>query len=173
MSDTDKKTFTIERMLKASPEKVWMMWTTREGLERWWGPEGFNVEVLHIDVRVGGHFELIMKTEVPEIIAMLKEGGMGASSRLRGDYTVVDGRSCRGNDARSVGRGRRGDRPGVDSQGLRSTPAGTVGWSARRNRPSIGAWSRLTGFGLIDSTLANHHGPAGGWLLGRGLRCLR
>ena len=87
---TTKKTFTVERMLKASPEKVWQMWTTREGLERWWGPEGFSVQVLHIDVRVGGHFELIMKTDVPEIVAMLKEGGMGASHRLRGDYTVVE-----------------------------------------------------------------------------------
>lgn len=90
MSDPKKKTFTIERMLKASPEKVWMMWTTREGLERWWGPEGFSVQMLHLDVRVGGHFELIMKTEVPEIIAMLEEGGMGASQRLRGDYTIVE-----------------------------------------------------------------------------------
>ena len=85
-----QKTFAVERMLKASPEKVWQMWTTREGLERWWGPEGFNVQVLHIEVRVGGHFELIMKTEVPEIVAMLKEGGMSASHRLRGDYTVVE-----------------------------------------------------------------------------------
>ena len=86
-----QKTFTVERMLKASPEKVWQMWTTREGLERWWGPEGFSVQVLHIDVRVGGHFELIMKTEVPEIVAMLKEGGMDASHRLRGDYTIIEG----------------------------------------------------------------------------------
>src|SRR5262249_43912010 len=31
-----------------------------------------------------------MKTEVPEIVAMLKQGGMGASSRLRGDYTLVE-----------------------------------------------------------------------------------
>jgi len=62
MSETEKKTFT----------------------------EGFSVQVLHIDVRVGGHFELIMKTEVPEIVAMLKEGGVSASTRLRGDYTVVE-----------------------------------------------------------------------------------
>ena len=87
---TPKKTFTVERMLKASPEKVWSMWTTREGLERWWGPEGFSVQVLSIDVRVGGHFELIMKTEVPEIVAMLEQGGMSATHRLRGDYTVVE-----------------------------------------------------------------------------------
>jgi uncharacterized protein YndB with AHSA1/START domain len=87
---TTKKTFTVERMLRASPEKVWQMWTTREGLERWWGPEGFSVQVLHIDVRVGGQFELIMTTDVPQIVAVLRESGMGASHRLRGDYTVVE-----------------------------------------------------------------------------------
>ena len=90
MTAPAKKTFTVERMLKATPEKVWSMWTTREGLERWWGPEGFSVQVLHIDVRVGGHFELMMKTDVPEIIAALEAGGMDATHRLRGDYTVVE-----------------------------------------------------------------------------------
>jgi uncharacterized protein YndB with AHSA1/START domain len=87
---TPKKAFTLERMLKASPEKVWQMWTTREGLERWFGPEGFSVQVLSIDVRVGGHLELIHETEVPEIVAMLKESGVSASNRIRCDYTIVE-----------------------------------------------------------------------------------
>ena len=90
MTAPAKKTFTIERTLKASPEKVWQMWTTREGLERWWGPDGFSVQVLQIDVRVGGRLELVMKTEVPEIIAGLKAGGMGPSHSLRCTYTEVE-----------------------------------------------------------------------------------
>ena len=68
---TSKKTFTVERMLKASPEKVWSLWTTKEGLERWWGPDGFTVQVQHLDLRIGGRLELVMRTEVPEIVAML------------------------------------------------------------------------------------------------------
>lgn len=87
---TTKQGFTLERMLKASPEKVWKMWTTKEGLERWWGPDGFSVQVFHIDVRVGGYLDLVMGTEVPEIVAMLEESGVGASNRLRCDYTVVE-----------------------------------------------------------------------------------
>ena len=87
---TSKKTFTVERMLKASPEKVWSMWTTKEGLERWWGPEGFSVQVQSIDLRVGGRLELVMRTEVPQIVAMLKAGGMGASQSLVCTYTEIE-----------------------------------------------------------------------------------
>jgi len=85
-----QKTFTVERMLKASPEKVWKMWTTKEGLERWWGPEGFSVQVHHLDLRVGGRLELVMTTAVPEIVAMLKAGGMGASQSLVCTYTEIE-----------------------------------------------------------------------------------
>ena len=85
-----QKTFTVERMLKASPEKVWKMWTTKEGLERWWGPEGFSVQVHHLDLRVGGRLELVMTTAVPEIVAMLKAGGMGASQSLVCTYSEIE-----------------------------------------------------------------------------------
>ena len=87
---TTKKTFTLERMLKASPEKVWRMWTTKEGLERWWGPEGFSVQVHRLDLRVGGRLELTMGTEVPEIVAMLKASGVGASNSLVCTYTEIE-----------------------------------------------------------------------------------
>jgi uncharacterized protein YndB with AHSA1/START domain len=90
MTAPAKKTFTIERLLKASPEKVWKMWTTKEGLERWWGPEGFSVQVHHLDLRVGGRLELVMTTAVPEIVAILKAGGMGASQSLVCTYTELE-----------------------------------------------------------------------------------
>src|SRR5688572_6513294 len=34
----ENKGFTIERTLKAKPEKVWEMWTTKAGLMKWWAP---------------------------------------------------------------------------------------------------------------------------------------
>ena len=85
-----QKTFTLERTFKASPEKVWQMWTTKEGLERWWGPDGFSVQVFHLDLRVGGRLELVMKTEVPEIVAYLKSRGLSPSNLNRCTYTVVE-----------------------------------------------------------------------------------
>jgi uncharacterized protein YndB with AHSA1/START domain len=86
-----KKTqVTIERALKAPVERVWKMWTTKEGLEKWWGPEGFTSEVRHLDVRVGGRFEIVMTAVVPEIVAHLKAAGLDASSVAKGEYTEVE-----------------------------------------------------------------------------------
>ena len=87
---TTKKTFTLERTLKASPEKVWKMWTTKEGIERWWGPDGFSVQVFELDVRVDGRLELVMKTAVPEIVAFLNSRGLSSSNMNRCKYTLVE-----------------------------------------------------------------------------------
>ena len=84
------KQFVIDRTLKAPVEKVWKMWTTKDGLEKWWGPEGFSSTVRHLDVRAGGRFEIVMTAMLPEIIAHLKAAGMGASSVAKGDPTVVE-----------------------------------------------------------------------------------
>ena len=84
------KQFVIDRTLKASVEKVWKMWTTKDGLEKWWGPEDFSSAVRHLDVRAGGRFEIVMTAKRQEIIAQLKAAGMGESSVAKGDYTVVE-----------------------------------------------------------------------------------
>jgi len=84
------KQFVIDRSLKASVQKVWRMWTTKEGLEKWWGPEGFSSTVRHLDVRVGGRFEIVMTAMLPEIIAHLKASGLGESSVAKGDYTLIE-----------------------------------------------------------------------------------
>src|SRR5262245_47945643 len=36
---------TLERTFDAPIEDVWDLWTTKDGIESWWGPEGFRVEV--------------------------------------------------------------------------------------------------------------------------------
>jgi uncharacterized protein YndB with AHSA1/START domain len=84
------KQFVVDRTLNASVEKVWRMWTTKDGLEKWWGPEDFSSSVRHLDVRTGGRFEIVMTAMRPEIIVQLKAAGMGESSVAKGDYTVVE-----------------------------------------------------------------------------------
>ncbi|HTS82275.1 MAG TPA: SRPBCC domain-containing protein [Myxococcaceae bacterium] len=54
------------------------------------GPEGFSVRVHRLDLRVGGRLELVMGTEVPEIVAMLKASGVSPSNALVCTYTEVE-----------------------------------------------------------------------------------
>jgi len=52
--------FGLVREFKAPPEKVWSMWTTKEGIMQWWAPSakeiGFDFTVKQLDVRPGGKF---------------------------------------------------------------------------------------------------------------------
>ncbi|XXX76536.1 SRPBCC domain-containing protein [Sorangium sp. So ce134] len=53
---------TIERTFNASPEKLWAMWTTKEGLEKWYWPEALVTKVVRLDLRVGGGYEIAAPT---------------------------------------------------------------------------------------------------------------
>jgi uncharacterized protein YndB with AHSA1/START domain len=88
-ADSTPAQFTIERTLHAPVDAVWRMWTTREGLESWWGPKGFTSTVRHLDVRVGGRFEIAMTAVQPEIIRFLESSGLPTTSLAQGDYTEV------------------------------------------------------------------------------------
>lgn len=68
--------FTIERAFRAPVEKVWRMWTTREGLETWFVPDGFVSTVEALDVRVGGRFAIRMRSAEHDLVN-------------HGTYTVV------------------------------------------------------------------------------------
>ena len=44
----------VERVYRATLAEVWDLWTTKDGFEAWWGPQGFRADVHEIDARVGG-----------------------------------------------------------------------------------------------------------------------
>ncbi len=70
----------IERTYGATPSDVWEMWTTRDGLESWWGPERFSSTVRNIDVRPGGKLEIEMASTDPEVVAWLQANGQATTS---------------------------------------------------------------------------------------------
>jgi len=43
------KTITLERTYHGAIEDVWELWTTKAGIESWWGPDGFTVKVLELE----------------------------------------------------------------------------------------------------------------------------
>jgi uncharacterized protein YndB with AHSA1/START domain len=90
MSSGARRTVTLERTFDASIEEVWDLWTTKEGIESWWGPDGFVVKVRELDLRPGGALIYTMTAVGSDQIAFLKNAGMPLSSETRVTYTLVD-----------------------------------------------------------------------------------
>lgn len=86
---TEKRRITLERTFDASIEDVWDLWTTKEGIESWWGPEGFEVTVLEIDLRPGGELRYAMTAKAPAQIEFMKKAGMPLTTEARLTYTEV------------------------------------------------------------------------------------
>ncbi|MCI4343081.1 MAG: SRPBCC domain-containing protein [Thermoplasmata archaeon] len=83
----------LERTFKAPVERVWELFTTKEGLESWWGPDGFTTSVKKLSLRPGGPIEYVMTARAAELIQGLKKMGMPASSEARGTFVEVVPRS--------------------------------------------------------------------------------
>ena len=79
----------VERTYRARPEELWDLWTTKEGFESWWGPEGFRVDVHAIEPRVGGTLHYDMIADAPEQIEAMKQMGQPTSHETRGRFTEV------------------------------------------------------------------------------------
>jgi uncharacterized protein YndB with AHSA1/START domain len=84
-----RRTITIERTYQAPIQDVWDLWTTKDGIEAWWGPDGFTVTVRKIDLRPGGELLYAMTaTDAPQI-AFMKQAGMPLTHEVRCVYTEV------------------------------------------------------------------------------------
>jgi uncharacterized protein YndB with AHSA1/START domain len=79
----------LERRYEAAVEDLWYLWTTKEGFESWWGPQGFRVEVHKLDLRVGGDLIYDMIAAEPEHIEYLKKMNMPPSHRTRGKFLAI------------------------------------------------------------------------------------
>jgi uncharacterized protein YndB with AHSA1/START domain len=60
-SATPAKQLVIERILKASPERVFDAFTDPEQLMKWWWPNGFTCPAAEVDLRVGGRYRFAME----------------------------------------------------------------------------------------------------------------
>ena len=80
---------TIERTYHASPEQVWTLWTTSEGIESWWAPDGFTVRVQELDLRPGGDLVYTMTATAPEQIEFMKSAGLPLATESRKTFVEV------------------------------------------------------------------------------------
>ncbi len=86
---TLKRRTTIERTYTASLNDLWDMWTTKEGIESWWGPEGFSTVVQAIDLRPGGEQRYSMTATGEAQVEFMKNAGMPLTTEVRITYLEV------------------------------------------------------------------------------------
>ncbi|HEX6276158.1 MAG TPA: SRPBCC domain-containing protein [Polyangiaceae bacterium] len=80
---------TLERTFRAPLADVWELWTTKEGIESWWGPDGFRVEVRELELRPGGKLRYDMIATTEEHVEFLKKAGMPPSHPAHATFTEV------------------------------------------------------------------------------------
>ncbi len=56
----NNKTITLNRIINASLEKVWQVWTDPKMLSKWWGPDYITNPVCEVDLKVGGTIHIVM-----------------------------------------------------------------------------------------------------------------
>jgi uncharacterized protein YndB with AHSA1/START domain len=89
-SDLGESTISFERVYDASIEEVWALWTTKEGLEDWFAPEGMHFEVSVLDLRVGGAFDHVMTAVGAEQVAEVKKLKLSTTSRVSGRFVEME-----------------------------------------------------------------------------------
>lgn len=83
-------TVSFERVYTAAIEDVWALWTTKEGLEAWFAPEGMRFEVSVLELWPGGAFDHVMRAVGPEEIAYLTKLGLPLSTWTSGRFIEVE-----------------------------------------------------------------------------------
>lgn len=78
----------VERTYGASLQELWDLWTTKDGFEAWWGPDGFRVEVHRLEPHEGGALDYDMIAASPEAIAAMTEIGQPLSHATHGRYAL-------------------------------------------------------------------------------------
>lgn len=86
---TKRRRITLERVFQAPLQDVWDLWTTKDGIESWWGPEGFQVTVRKLDLRAGGELLYAMTAVGPGQVEFMKKAGMPITTEARITFSEV------------------------------------------------------------------------------------
>ena len=85
----DQTSFVLRRSVPATPERIWELWTTPEGIGAWWAPDGFTTTVDTLDLRPGGALDYTMTATGPEQIAFMERAGMPLSTASHKTFTEI------------------------------------------------------------------------------------
>jgi len=80
---------TMERTLAATLDEVWELWTTKDGIESWWGPQGFETKVSRLELRVGGALHYSFTAVGENQIKFMQQSGQPLTQHMKARYTHV------------------------------------------------------------------------------------
>jgi uncharacterized protein YndB with AHSA1/START domain len=83
------KTHRLERTYPTDPATIWALWTTPDGISRWWAPDGFTTAVDALDLREGGELVYTMTATAPETIEFMTSAGMPLATVSRKRFTAI------------------------------------------------------------------------------------
>jgi len=87
---TNRPKLSLERTFAATPAEVWELWTTRDGMEAWMGPDGFRVEVRELDLRPGGALVYDMTAVGADQVEFMTKAGMPLVNTQKVTYVEID-----------------------------------------------------------------------------------
>ena len=79
----------IERVYESAVETIWELWTTPEGIESWWAPDGFTVKVQKLELKPKGELVYTMTASGSEQIEFMRNAGMPLTTESHKTFTVV------------------------------------------------------------------------------------
>ena len=81
----------VSRTFSAPPETVFKAWSSADHIKRWFCPDGYSVPEAKVEMRVGGAFEVCMRS--PEGVEHWTRGTfieVRAPERLKIDHHIID-----------------------------------------------------------------------------------
>ncbi|MES1156415.1 MAG: SRPBCC domain-containing protein [Alphaproteobacteria bacterium] len=85
--------FVFDRSYRATLKEVWELWTTKEGFESWWGPQGFRADVHEIEARQGGVLRYDMVADTPEMVEAMARIGQPPLHAVHARFTALTPRT--------------------------------------------------------------------------------
>jgi uncharacterized protein YndB with AHSA1/START domain len=79
----------LERVYPTNAQTIWRLWTTPDGIARWWAPDGFTTHVDALDLHEGGELLYTMTATAPEAIAFMQSAGMPLATVSRKRFTGI------------------------------------------------------------------------------------
>jgi uncharacterized protein YndB with AHSA1/START domain len=85
----DANAIRFERVYDASLEDIWALWTTKEGFEEWFAPEGMRVEVSTLKLQVGGALDYVITAVGAEQVAYFTNLKRPHTARVSGRFIEI------------------------------------------------------------------------------------